>query len=368
MPSRQPFSQQNYWSFPRRAGERAHVDATASSADCSKVTAKYVGFGDGDKPVRRRRSPSTGPSSTRRAATPGAAPTTPRDQYPSALKPGNHTVVFTGDVVHPGQQQRHLYEAGLVREPVQVDAAASSADCAKVGVRYESFGDRTSRSREDRGRRDGQSHNKSGYTWSGANKHARRSATRTRRRPGTSHGDAFSRDLVDAGLNTRASRYGSTAPAPAHTAGQLRLRRQDGRRRPPGRGLPRRDRHRTRSRRPLGSGSCLSEAKLVFYTRHSRILAQRLYVTERWSPPATRTRTARSQVALPSAGDHYKLRIVARLPERSQRPQVPLGQDGQGEALWRRRRAEAAHRPVGTSPPLASSEARILSLTAASWS
>jgi hypothetical protein len=59
---------------------------------------------------------------------------------------------------------------------------------------------------------------------------------------------------------------------------------------------------------------CRSEGRLVLYTRHSEILAERLYVNGKLvASNHPRANSHITKFAVPATGSHYSLRIVARL-------------------------------------------------------
>jgi hypothetical protein len=216
-----------------------HVDAAASSADCTKVTAKYVGFTADDKPVSEKITVDGTVVYNQGGYTWSGANNTHTIRYPSELAPGDHTVVFTATWSTQGSNTRGF--------TVRVHCEAPPPPPVKYGC-------------------DGKMVDEN---------HPPATC------PGPTVGYGCDGKMVDE-THPAATCPGATTSSPAPT--------------------------------PSPTIVCRSEGRLVLYTRHSKILAQRLYVNGKMV--ASNHPNANSHVtkfALPSTGDHYSLRIVARL-------------------------------------------------------
>jgi hypothetical protein len=297
-----------------------HVDAAASSADCTKVTAKYVGFTDDDKPVSEKVTVDGTTVYTKSSYTWSGSSNTHVINYPSALKPGSHTVVFTATWGTQGSNNGTFTKQVSCESPSKVNTSASSANCEKVTVRYESFGD-GDKPVSEKVTVDGSTvYTKNSYTWSGSsNTHA--ISYPVELSPGD-HTVVFTATWSTQGSNPSSFtvRVHCEAPPPppvnygcdgkmvdaGHPAATC-----------PGPTVNVPVAVPTPTVAPQGI-ICRSEGRLVLYTRHSLILAQRLYVNGKMvasNHPNANSRVTKFDV--PDVGDYYSLRIVARL--RSQR-------------------------------------------------
>jgi hypothetical protein len=299
-----------------------HVDATASSADCTKVTAKYVGFADNDKPVSEKITIDGSPVYTKSGYTWSGSDNSHSISYPNALTSGDHTIVFTATWSTQGSNNGTFTQQVSCGTPppsstAKVNATASSADCSKAAAKYESFADGDKPVTEKITVDGTNVYTKSGYTWSGSsNTH---SINYPKALTPGNHTVVFTATWSTQGSNNGAFTvhvYCQAPPAPPVNYGC------DGKmvdnNHPaavcpgptvtvPGPATT------TTVVAPQGI-ICRSEATLVLYTRHSKILAQRLYVNGKMV--AANHPNANSHVTkfdLPSVGDSYVLRIVARL-------------------------------------------------------
>src|SRR5688500_7668096 len=144
------------------------VDAAASSANCSRVTVKYKGFASSDKPVSERITVDGTVVYSRSAFTWIGSDYSRVIYYPKALSPGNHTVVFSATWATQGDANGTFTRQVSCASTAKVNTSDSTADCAGVTVKYESF-DPTELPVTEKITVDGtQIYNKTGFSWIGS--------------------------------------------------------------------------------------------------------------------------------------------------------------------------------------------------------
>jgi hypothetical protein len=299
-----------------------HVDASASSADCSKVTAKYVGFNDSDKPVSEKVTIDGTTVYNKGGYTWSGSDNSHAISYPNALTSGDHTIVFTATWSTQGSNNGTFTKQVSCGTPppppstAKVNAAASTADCTKVTAKYESFAD-GDKPVAEKITVDGTTvYTKSSYTFSGSsNTH---SISYPKALTPGNHTVVFTATWSTQGNNGAFTIrvYCQAPPPPAVNYGcdGKMVDSQHPAATCPGTTVTVPGPATTTTVVAPQGIICRSEATLVLYTKHSKILAQRLYVNGKLV--ASNHPNANSHVTkfdLPSAGDSYQLRIVARL-------------------------------------------------------
>ena len=294
-----------------------HVDAAASSADCTKVTAKYVGFNDDDKPVSEKVTVDGTTVYTKSSYTWSGTSNTHVINYPSALKPGNHTVVFTATWGTQGSNNGTFTKQVSCASPSKVNTAASSANCEKVTVKYENFGD-GDKPVAEKVTVDGTTvYTKSGHTWSGtSNTHV--ISFPKELSPGD-HTVVFTATWSTQGSNPSSFTvrvHCEAPPAPPVNYGC------------DGKVVDAQHPAATCTSPPVQvsvpapvptatpvAQVCLSKGTLVLYTKRSTILRQRAYVNGKLvADSRPYANSHRQRYALPAnVGPEYSLRIVAKL-------------------------------------------------------
>jgi hypothetical protein len=304
-----------------------HVDAAASSADCTKVIAKYIGFTDSDKPVNEKITIDGTTVYTKSGYTWSGSDNSHSINYPNALTSGDHTIVFTATWSTQGSNNGTFSKQVSCGSPPpppstgKVNASMSSADCTKVTAKYESFDD-DDKPVNEKITVDGTTvYTKNGYTWSGTS-NAHVVSYSSALKPGN-HTVVFTATWSTQGSNNGAFTvkvYCQAPPPPPVNYGCDGKMVDSGHPAAvcpgptvtvPGPATA------TTVVAPQGI-ICRSEGRLVLYTKHSKILAQRLYVNGKLvasNHPNANSHVTRFDV--PDVGDSYSLRIVARL--RSQR-------------------------------------------------
>jgi hypothetical protein len=299
-----------------------HVNASTSSADCTKVIAQYESFSDGDKPVSEKITVDGTVVYNKGGYTWSGANSAHTISYPSALATGDHTVVFTASWQTQGQNNNTFTKSVSCGNPPasssHVNASASSADCTTLTVKYESFSDGDKPISEKITLDGTVVYNKGGYTWSGAN-----NAHTFNYPPGLSPGDhtvvftaSWQTQSDNANGFTVRVHCESPPPPPAPSYGC------DGK-------MVDRNHPAAKCPGPAVSVSipapapkpapvktvCVPRGTLVLYTRHSKILAERVYVNGRIVASShPNANSHRDRFALSAeTGPTYTMRIIARL-------------------------------------------------------
>jgi hypothetical protein len=339
-----------------------HVDAAASSADCTKVTAKYVGFNDNDKPVSEKITVDGTTVYTKSGYTWSGSDNSHAISYPSALSAGNHTIVFTATWSTQSSNNATFTKQVSCEgsSTGKVNSSTSAADCTKVTARYESFDD-DDKPVSEKITVDGTTvYTKSGYTWSGSsNTHA--ISYPSTLKPGN-HTVVFTATWATQGNNngsftkqvtcvspSKVNTAASSADCEKVTAGYESFGDDD---------KPVSEKITLDGTTIYNKGGYTWSGSSSTHTiRYPAELApgdHTIVFTATWSTQGSNASsfTVRVHCEAPPArhGQHLQPADRRKAAQCPHRPQVPLDQDGRGQAVRRRRGADPAHRPVRPEP------------------
>jgi hypothetical protein len=293
----------------------AKVNTSTSTVDCSKVGVRYESFLAADLPIAEKIVVDGATVYNKSGFSFLGSSTTHEISYPTALTPGTHTVVFTASwltqLTNPNTFTRQITCAGTSK----VDLAASTADCAEVSVRYESFLPVELPITETIAVDGTTVYDKSGFSFLGSST-THEISYPTALTPG-SHTVVFTASWLTQGTNPSTfTVHAYCAPPPISFGCDGEVVDVD---HPaaicPSEVVP--------VPVPMVSPKeivCQMEGKVVLFSKRSKILTERVYVDGRLV--AVDRANAYSNVtkfALPGTGEHYSLKIVARLKNRAGR-------------------------------------------------